>query len=548
MKKLLALVLTVALLCAVVPFAVSAAGTTYSGTCGDNLTWTVDPEAGTLTISGTGEMDDYNKVYPPWFVSEEEGAIPAWYAAYGDVVRSVVVEDGVTTIGKWAFAQMGALETATIADSVTAIGELAFYECSALTGIRLPAGLTVLEEKTFYRCAALPAIHIPDSVTAIRSNVFRSCTALSAVTGGNGLTIVGESAFAGCTALTSILLPGTLREFGAFAYMGCTGLTELEFPAQQPLIMGYGVFMNCTNLVRVTVGDVGIGTFYNCTGLQTLVVRDGVTEIAPGAFGYCEALCDITFPEGLTAIGEASFTFCGSIETIYYGGTEEAWNAVTVGEHNTGLKTGVLSFGRVAAEENGAAVEWGAGEAPEDASLQVTREEPSGEILSGLGDYDTGNAVSYDLALTAGTEGDPVALTEPVTVSLAVPESMDKARVRVLFVKEDGSTQDVNAVYENGKMTFKTAELGTFVLVENTFLWGDANGDGKVNSQDIIRLKNYLANYNYETGSSTYTVSAGADANGDGKINSQDIIRLKNYLANYNYETESSTYVLGPAA
>lgn len=75
---------------------------------------------------------------------------------------------------------------------------------------------------------------------------------------------------------------------------------------------------------------------------------------------------------------------------------------------------------------------------------------------------------------------------------------------------------------------------------------GDANGDGAINGQDIIRIKKYLANYDYETGTSSIEIASGADANGDGVISGQDIVRLKKYLANYDYETDTSTIVLGP--
>lgn len=78
------------------------------------------------------------------------------------------------------------------------------------------------------------------------------------------------------------------------------------------------------------------------------------------------------------------------------------------------------------------------------------------------------------------------------------------------------------------------------------FAYGDVNGDGSVNGQDVVRLKKYLANYDYDTESSTIEINAGADANGDGLISGQDVVRLIKYLANYDYETETSTIVLGP--
>ena len=83
---------------------------------------------------------------------------------------------------------------------------------------------------------------------------------------------------------------------------------------------------------------------------------------------------------------------------------------------------------------------------------------------------------------------------------------------------------------------------------EGVVLWGDANGDGRITTADIIRLKNYLANLDYETGESPYVLGVCADANGDGVINTGDVIRLKNYLANLDYDTGVSTVTLGEAA
>ena len=78
------------------------------------------------------------------------------------------------------------------------------------------------------------------------------------------------------------------------------------------------------------------------------------------------------------------------------------------------------------------------------------------------------------------------------------------------------------------------------------FIYGDATGDDAVDGFDVIRLKKYLANYDYDTETSTVEIFPGADANGDGKVDGFDVIRLKKYLANYDYETGESTIVLGP--
>ncbi|MBP5288558.1 MAG: leucine-rich repeat protein [Clostridia bacterium] len=108
---------------------------------------------------------------------------------------------------------------------------------------------------------------------------------------------------------------------------------------------------------------------------------------------------------------------------------------------------------------------------------------------------------------------------------------------------------------EDGKytITFQVGDKGVneeFTVI--AFLWGDANGDGVINNKDIVRLKNYLANYDDQTGISqngntVYTLADGADANGDGPVNNKDIVRLKNYLVNFDESTNQSSEILGPA-
>lgn len=106
-----------------------------SETCGKNLTWVLD-DAGTLTISGSGEMWDY--------------IIGATTGSWGTGVKAVVIQDGVTSIGWNAFDSCGQLASVVIPDSVTAIGISAFYGCRSLAGISIPEGVTEIEDYTFW--------------------------------------------------------------------------------------------------------------------------------------------------------------------------------------------------------------------------------------------------------------------------------------------------------------------------------------------------------------------------------------------------------------
>ena len=166
-----------------------------SGTCGDNLTWTLD-DVGTLTISGTGAMDDWTSDdHAPWYENRE-------------IVKTVVVEEGVTSIGNRAFFECRNLATADLPDSATVLGEYAFYNCNMLTAVDLPAGLTAIGNGTFRNCYILTDITLPAGITAIGDYAFCACTCLPDITFPAGLASIGMSAFEGCNSMTAVTFTG----------------------------------------------------------------------------------------------------------------------------------------------------------------------------------------------------------------------------------------------------------------------------------------------------------------------------------------------------
>ena len=139
-----------------------------SGTCGAKLTWTLDDE-GTLTISGTGAMTDYDSV----------SSLP-WYSARKSITN-VVITPGVLSIGENAFRECSNLTSITLPDSLVTLGGEAFYKCSSLTSITIPDSVTAIETYTFYKCSNLASITLPNSVTFIGSRAFDSCSNLTDV-------------------------------------------------------------------------------------------------------------------------------------------------------------------------------------------------------------------------------------------------------------------------------------------------------------------------------------------------------------------------------
>ncbi|MBR3629142.1 MAG: leucine-rich repeat protein [Oscillospiraceae bacterium] len=147
--------------------AIATAEDTYSGTCGENVTWQLDMETGTMTISGSGDMKDYRVMDAPW-------------QNYKAEIKTVIIEDGVTSI--WGFALQRNLEKVIIKGSVKTIGIAAFMGCTSLSTIELKDSLETIGLTAFMQCSALEEITIPLTVTSIEDEAFSDCTSLRSIT------------------------------------------------------------------------------------------------------------------------------------------------------------------------------------------------------------------------------------------------------------------------------------------------------------------------------------------------------------------------------
>ena len=259
-----------------VQLVVESGATLTGGAAGDGsgVTWqltenTDDPSTYTLTIRGSGAMEDYlMSGHQPW-------------CSFRKQITSVVVSPGVTSIGNLAFTRFSKLIHVDIADSVVSIGEGVFSECSSLTNIT-----------------------VPQSVTYIGVKAFDSCTNLSSITLSNNITSIGTYAFNNCTNLTSITIPGSVTS------------------------IGWGAFSNCTKLTSITIPDsvttINPCAFKNCSSLTSITIPGSVTSIGPNAFENCTNLTSITIPGSVTSIGSNVFDGCTSLNDIRYSGTSES--------------------------------------------------------------------------------------------------------------------------------------------------------------------------------------------------------------------------------
>lgn len=347
-------------------------GAVASGKCGENLTWSIDVEGGSLTISGTGAMWDYSEI----FVGDGDSHTTAPWYAYSPT--KLVLERGITYIGEFAFSGCGIAGDLTLPDGVTEIGENAFAYCSGLTSVVLsqsvawldnwaflncsgissltmPKGVTGIGYAAFRGCGSLTSVTIPASVIDINSAAFSNCSSLEniAVDGKNiyyisvdgvlfnknrttlvaypsgkkgtaytipkGVTSIGANAFSYCRNLIDVTIPENVTSIGGDAFNGCSNLVSVTIPKSVTSI-GSSAFENCSSLTSVTIPEnvtsIEWGTFYGCKSLTGVIIPENVTVIGGHAFDGCSSLISVTIPKSVASIGDSAFQNCSRLTNV----------------------------------------------------------------------------------------------------------------------------------------------------------------------------------------------------------------------------------------
>ena len=205
------------------------------------------------------------------FEIDDNGTLIKYNGFGGDVV----IPDGVTSIGDYAFSRCTSLTSITIPDGVTSIGYSAFSRCTSLTIITIPDGVTSIGDYAFYKCTSLTIIKIPNSVTSIGDWAFSYCISLTSITIPNSVTSIGDGAFYECKNLTGITIPNSVTNIGGRAFEYCERLTSIRIPDSVTRIK-YRVFYGCSSLTNVaipnSVKNIEKYAFSECTRLKSVVV------------------------------------------------------------------------------------------------------------------------------------------------------------------------------------------------------------------------------------------------------------------------------------
>lgn len=258
------------------------------------LDWTFDATTGTLTISGNGRMRDYDENYEgvvdtPWFIHSQD-------------VKKVVMEEGVTAIGRYAFSRFPELTEVSLPDSVTTIGACSFMACTALEQIHIPNNVTKIGCYAFQNCTAMKEIAVPEYVALIEYNTFQGCVNLESVDLPDSVTEIEFNAFEGCTALKEIAFPKNLEVIGTEAFLDCTELEKADLGKSINYI-SYKVFMNCTSLKEIWI------------------------------------------PVSLEEVGGSAFSGCENLTNVFYAGLEEQWNDINILSGNQNLANASIRYG-----------------------------------------------------------------------------------------------------------------------------------------------------------------------------------------------------------
>lgn len=296
-----------------------------SGSCGTSVTWSLNTSTGRLTISGTGAMAN-------WAISNNR---PPWYASYREQITSVVINSGVTTIGKYAFCGCTNLTSVTIPNTVTTIYDYAFEEDAKLTSITIPNSVTYIGYYAFWLCSGLRTVTMSNQVKTIQGVAFSGCSSLKSITLPNTVTTLGISVFSNCTSLTSVNIPTGLTELRGYTFKGCTALTSIVIPANIKSIR-VEAFSGCSALTSVTLPNtlttMETDVFLNCTSLTSVNIPTGLTILPARTFQGCIALTSISIPANIQTIGKDVFKNINALRDVYvYWTTASAipdWNSM----------------------------------------------------------------------------------------------------------------------------------------------------------------------------------------------------------------------------
>lgn len=242
---------------------------------------------------------------------------------YRTNIKTIIIPEGVTTIGNNTFANMRGVTNIVIPDSVTSIGSYAFYNCNAATSINIGDGVTSIGTYAFSGCSNVETLNLGAKVQTISDYAFSDCRK---ITGELAIpqttTQIGNYTFSNCSGFTSLNLGTTVKTIGASAFSSCTGLTGTITVPSTTTTIGSSAFSNCSGIAGVNIGSgvtsLSDSLFSNCKNL-TNIIAVSATSIGNNTFYGSGIAGEFTVPELVRTIGNNAFANCAKLTQINIG-------------------------------------------------------------------------------------------------------------------------------------------------------------------------------------------------------------------------------------
>ena len=505
-------------------------------------------------------------------------------------LKKVILNEGVAKIEGSAFVFCSSLEQIKLPQSLMSIGSGAFDNCTSLISVELPDN-AIISSNTFKECKNLSDIVISDTNNnyIVKNGILynKNMTRILCYPAGikdteffvpDTVKTIGDFAFYGTKALESINIPDSVTNIGTDAFGECSGLKEVVIP-DSVTSMGEAVFYKCTSLEKVklsvNITSPNPAVFQYCSSLKEVVLPESMKFISFFMFSYCKEITNIVLPDKLNSVLRSAFQNCDNLKNItvpknvttiqdyafgyYYdeqSATYKKYDDFTISGY-AGSKAqeyaeaNGIRFIELNEKEttDGIKIEYSkddssiGGDNEEKISLesrQLTESDEEYSKIDFTGKIEDSDvkpedvkSVTYEISLK-NESGQTVQPSEKVTVKIPVPDGYMGENCKVYYVNEKGKFTNMNAVCQNGFLIFETGHFSTYLVTETNIktvseiTYGDANGDGKIDSRDAVVIKKYVAGF---TG---FAIDLEAsDVNADGKVDTRDAVKILKKIAGF---------------
>ncbi len=498
-------------------------------------------------------------------------------------LKKVILNEGVAKIEDSAFVFCSSLEQIKLPQSLMSIGSGAFDNCTSLISVELPDN-AIISSSTFRGCKNLSKIvlsdtnnnyivkngilynknitrilcypagikdtefFVPDTVKTIGDFAFYGTKALESINIPDSVTNIGTDAFGECSGLKEVVIPDSVTSMGEAVFYKCTSLEKVKLSVNITM-PNPAVFQYCSNLKEVVLSEnmrfLGDFMFSYCTQLTNIVLPDTLTSVLRSAFQNCDNLKNITVPKNVTTIRDYAFGYYYDEQSATYKKYDDFTISGYAGSKaQEYAEANGIRFIELNEKEttDGIKIEYSkddssiGGDNEEKISLesrQLTESDEEYSKIDFTGKIEDSDvkpedvkSVTYEISLK-NESGQTVQPSEKVTVKIPVPDGYMGGNCKVYYVNEKGKFTNMNAVCQNGFLIFETGHFSTYLVTETNIktvseiTYGDANGDGKIDSRDAVVIKKYVAGF---TG---FAIDLEAsDVNADGKVDTRDAVKI----------------------